>query len=61
MARKVYSPEEQAKMDATANARREASALAKANEEKAIRNKKLMYIGGAVLVVGIAIYLYKKV
>jgi hypothetical protein len=56
MARKVYSPEEQARMDATAKARREASQMVE--QEK--RNKKLMYIGGAVLIVGVALYLLRK-
>jgi len=59
MARKVYSPEEQAKMDASAKARREASALAKmekANDEKAIKNKKYMLIGGGILILGFAGY-----
>ncbi len=57
MARKVYTAQEQAKIDARTLEVKNAKD-SKLSQEK---NKKLMYIGGAVLVVGIAIYLYKKV
>ncbi len=57
MARKVYTAQEQAKIDARTLEVKNAKE-SKLSQEK---NKKLMYIGGAVLVVGIAIYLYKKV
>jgi len=56
MARKVYTQEEQAKNEARTLEVKNAKE-SKLSQEK---NKKLMYIGGAVLVVGIAIYLYKK-
>ena len=49
MAVKKYTAEEQAVI----NARTKEVADKK-------RNKKLMYIGGAVLVVGVAVYLLKK-
>ncbi len=57
MARKVYTAQEQEKIDARTLEVKNAKD-SKLSQEK---NKKLMYIGGAVLVVGIAIYLYKKV
>jgi|EP01052_Picozoa_sp_SAG31_P007466 hypothetical protein len=49
MAQKVYTTKEQVAID-------------KVTKEVADkkRNKKLMYIGGAVLVVGVAFYLLKK-
>ena len=59
MARKVFTPEEQGKIDLVTSATRERKAKEKADEEKAIRNKKLMYIAGAVLIVGIAFYFIK--
>ncbi len=59
MARKVFTPEEQGKIDLVTSATLERKAKEKADEEKAIRNKKLMYIAGAVLIVGIAFYFIK--
>lgn len=53
MAVKIHTAEEQAKIDA----RTQEVADAKSSEK---RNKMLMYIGGAVLVVGVAVYLLKK-
>ena len=53
MAVKINTAEEQAVMD---NRRKEV-ADAKGKEKN---KKKLMYIGGAVLVVGVAFYLLKK-
>ena len=49
MAVKTYTAEEQAKIDARTQ---------EVADKK--RNKKLMYIGGAVLVVGLAVYLLRK-
>jgi len=49
MARKIHTEEEQAVIDARTK---------EVADKK--RNKKLMYIGGAVLVVGVAFYLLKK-
>lgn len=57
MARKVYTDQEQAKIDARTLEVKNAKESKLSQEKK----NKLMYIGGAVLVVGIAIYLYKKV
>ena len=53
MARKVYTAKEQAVIDK----RTQEVADAKGKEKN---KKKLMYIGGAVLVVGVAFYLLKK-
>jgi len=53
MAVKIHTAEEQAVID---NRTREV-ADRKSSEK---RNKMLMYIGGAVLVVGVAVYLLKK-
>jgi CHASE3 domain sensor protein len=64
MARKVYSPEEQAKIDLVTQATRERNRLKEleiAEQEKAIRNKKYMLIGGGILVLGIAgYYIFKR-
>ena len=49
MAVKTYTADEQARID---NRTQEVA------DKK--RNKKLMYIGGAVLVVGVAVYLLRK-
>jgi len=53
MAVKTYTKQEQAKIDA----RTREVADAKSSDK---RNKMLMYIGGAVLVVGVAVYLLRK-
>lgn len=53
MAVKTYTAEEQAVID-----RRTQEVADRKSSEK--RNKKLMYIGGAVLVVGLAVYLIRK-
>ena len=61
MARKVFTPEEQGKIDLVTSATRERKAKEKAEEEKAIRNKKFMLIGGGILILGVVGYfIYKK-
>jgi hypothetical protein len=57
MARKVYTTKEQAVIDKRTQEVADAKIDAKRKEEN---KKKLMYIGGAVLVVGLAVYLLRK-